>query len=148
MGTDFQGTNPAVIPANNWLGSVVSITGQISTGNCPCGYQSGFALFPDGTVYYVPQTWGVDSMGNPFQISFAEANVGTTSSISLEGIIRYDSSISSVRFTGFAYNSQRQVDYNSPSIYNIYSINTGDTNFYYGNDVVGSLTIKNFPVCS
>ena len=136
----FQGTNPSVIPSGDWLADVGSIVGGISTGSCPCLYQTGYALNPDGSVSYSPQIWNHGGLLSGQELS----NVGQTGSISFEGLIRYDSSTGNIKFTGFVYNTQRQVDYNEPTVYNIFSYNTGDSNFLYGTSNINGYTVERF----
>ncbi len=140
MAMDFSGTTPSVIPASpNYIGGVASIVGQITTGSCPCLYQSFFPLFHNGTVDYAPQAWG-----NAGFISAAEVHVGAYTDVAMNGIIRYDSSTSKIKFTGFDYSDNNEYTNNAPTIYNIYSINTGDTNFYTGYRTQSGYTLKEF----
>lgn len=133
MAMDFSGTTPSVIPSSAWLGGVASILGQSTTGNCPCTYQSGFLLWHNGTVDYAPQT----HKSNGGLLSGAEVHVfGGYTDVALNGIIRYNSATSKVNFTGFDYSDNTEYINNAPTIYNIYSVNTGDTNFYTGYSTV------------
>ena len=137
--TDFAGTTASSIPSGHSLLTVLSVAGETTSSPCPCGYQSAYVLFPNGTVDYAPQYWGTSGL-----VSLVDRHVGTVSSISFGGLIRYDSSTSSMKFTGFVYNTHTQIDQNTPTIYNILSANTGDTNFYYGTTTSQGVTLKTF----
>ncbi|QQG48012.1 MAG: hypothetical protein HY247_04355 [archaeon] len=138
IGTDFSGTNPSVIPT--WILSIASVAGTSSSGQCPCTYQQSYNLYPTGQVSILVETF--PWMQNPTRVEIA--NVGTTSSFALEGLVKYDSSIGKVKFVNFVYNTHTQFDNNAPTIYNPLSSATGDTNFYVGTTTVNGKTVERF----
>jgi hypothetical protein len=127
FGSDFSGTTPSVIPSGDWIASVMSNTGELTTGPwCPCLYQIAYIIDNTGNVAVLVQYYGW-SYGLIYgqQINA----VGTASSIYLGGLTR--SVLGGIQSVGFVYNTATQISNNSPTIYTFSTVAL-DQNFWYG----------------
>lgn len=120
--------------------SVLSVGGYGGTSNgCPCGYQSLYVLFPNGTVDMSGQIYGY-SNSQVVSVALFESHICTVSCNSYGGLIKYSSP--NMVFTMFVYPTQASYTQNKPAVYVPVSKSTSDTGLYYGYATVGGKTVE------
>lgn len=139
FGTDFQGTDYTSFPGSAYsLQSMLSVVGRVTTGSCPCVYQSVYVIYTNGEVDYEPQVWG----DTGFSITSGTViNVGANTTYEFDGLMTANSS-GIVYFKGFVYDTLKSFTNNFPYVYNAFSYNSGDTKFYYGKDTLSGYLVK------
>jgi len=141
FGTSFTSTSASVIPSGDWIASEMGNAGTATTGSCPCFYQLGYIIDDTGNVAVTAQYWGPSGSLYSSQTN----NVGSASSITLEGITEYVSG-SGIQSKAFVYNTLTQYNNNSPNSYTFTAQSTGDTQFYYGTSTGCSSTLLGYQV--